>query len=110
VESGHLPVRHPSQLYQALGEGFLLFALLWFLRKTKWSQEKSGRLSLVFLLGYAVARFAVEFFREPDARLFLGWMTTGQFLSLFMIAGAGGCLYFMTWTKRTAASTTVRKD
>lgn len=88
VESGYLNPRHPSQIYQAIFEGFLLFAVLWILRNRPWSQQQNGRLSLVFLLGYAFARFGVEFFREPDARLFFGWMTTGQFLSLFMIAGA----------------------
>lgn len=95
VESGHLPIRHPSQIYQALGEGFLLFALLWFLRKSTWSRGKAGRLSMVFLIGYASARFVVEFYREPDARLFFGWMTTGQFLSLGMIAAAGACLVLL---------------
>ncbi|MEX2608228.1 MAG: prolipoprotein diacylglyceryl transferase [Kiritimatiellia bacterium] len=100
VESGYLPLRHPSQLYQALGEGFLLFGLLWFLRKTSWSREKAGRLSMVFLIGYAAARFAVEFFREPDARLFFGWMTTGQFLSLGMVAAACGCLYLLRPTQK----------
>ncbi|WFB34933.1 prolipoprotein diacylglyceryl transferase [Kiritimatiellota bacterium B12222] len=88
-ENGFLVTRHPSQLYQALCEGFLLFALLWFLRNRPWSQQQQGRLSLVFLIGYAFARFSMEFFREPDARLFFGWMSTGQFLSLFMILGAG---------------------
>lgn len=88
-QAGLLQLRHPSQLYQAACEGFLLFALLWFLRMRPWSQQQPGRLSLVFLMGYAAARFSIEFFREPDARLFFGWMSTGQFLSLFMIAGAG---------------------
>lgn len=88
-EAGLLHLRHPSQLYQAACEGFLLFGLLWFLRMRPWSQQKNGRLSLVFLMGYALARFSIEFFREPDARLFFGWMSTGQLLSLFMILGAG---------------------
>jgi len=87
-EAGYLVLRHPSQLYQTLCEGFLLFGVLWVLRNRSWSQQQEGRLSLVFLMGYALARFAVEFFREPDSRLFFGWMSTGQFLSLFMIAGA----------------------
>lgn len=87
-DSGFLISRHPSQLYQAACEGFLLFALMWFLRNRPWSRAQNGRLSLIFLIGYATARFCMEFFREPDARLFFGWMSTGQFLSLFMIAGA----------------------
>ena len=92
VDNGWLPLRHPSQLYQATGEGFLLFGILWGIRQTQWSQEKHGRISLLFLLGYAVARFGVEFFREPDAELHFGWMSQGQFLSLFMIVGALVCL------------------
>jgi phosphatidylglycerol:prolipoprotein diacylglycerol transferase len=95
VESGGLVPRHPSQLYQAAGEGFLLFGLLWILRQTRWSQEKNGRISLVFLIGYAVARFGVEFFREPDASLFFGWMSRGQFLSLFMVLGSVFCLWML---------------
>lgn len=86
-EAGILNLRHPSQLYQAACEGFILFGVLWFLRMRPWSQQQNGRLSLVFLLGYAIARFSIEFFREPDARLFFGWMSTGQFLTLFMMIG-----------------------
>jgi phosphatidylglycerol:prolipoprotein diacylglycerol transferase len=100
VDSGLLTVRHPSQLYQALGEGFLLFGILYLLRQTSWSREKSGRLSMVFLLGYAVARFSVEFFREPDAALVFGWMSRGQFLSLFMILGAGVCLKLLSGNQK----------
>lgn len=84
AREGWLVARHPSQLYQAFLEGFGLFLLLYFLRKTSWVSRRNGRLSAVFLLGYALARFAVEFVREPDARVFFGWMTTGQFLTLFM--------------------------
>ncbi len=85
VERGWLQPRHPSQLYQAFAEGFLLFALMWGLRMSPWSQKQEGRLCAVFILGYAAARFFVEFVREPDSRLFFGWMTTGQFLTLFMV-------------------------
>lgn len=88
VEQGWLVPRHPSQLYQAALEGFGLFALLVLVHKTAWAKRRDGRLSVVFLAGYAVARFTVEFAREPDARLFFGWMTTGQFLTLFMFLGA----------------------
>jgi len=44
------------------------------------------------LLGYGVARYGVEFFREPDASLFLDWMTRGQFLSLPMIIGGAAMI------------------
>ncbi len=75
--------RHPSQLYQALGEGLILFIVLWW-----FSSKPRPRfaVSALFLMGYGLARFVVEFFREPDhGQLFLAWMSKGQFLSLPMI-------------------------
>lgn len=81
-------VRHPSQLYEAIGEGLVIFLiLLWYNRKPRpeWS---SGAL---FVLLYGSIRFCIEFFREPDAHIgfdALGWMTRGQILCLPMaIAG-----------------------
>lgn len=82
--AGALP-RHPSQLYQFALEGVALFMLLWwFSGKPRPRMQVSG----LFLVGYAVARFIVEFFRQPDAHLgFLafGWLTMGQLLSLPML-------------------------
>jgi phosphatidylglycerol:prolipoprotein diacylglycerol transferase len=81
--------RHPSQLYEALGEGFLLFLLLWFLKdriKTK------GGILPVFLIAYGTIRFGLEFFREPDPQLgfIVSWLTMGQILcSLMILAGLG---------------------
>ena len=77
--------RHPSQLYQAGLEGLLLFLILWF-----YSASKPPRMavSAVFLLGYGLFRFIVEFVRTPDAHLgfiAFGWLTMGQLLSLPMI-------------------------
>ena len=74
--------RHPSPLYEALGEGLLAFFLVWaavFLAK------KRGTVSAVFLMCYAAARFSVEFIREPDANrgfIFFDWMTMGHILTL----------------------------
>ncbi|MBC8205862.1 MAG: prolipoprotein diacylglyceryl transferase [Kiritimatiellales bacterium] len=81
--------RHPSQLYEALGEGLLLFIALWAVRKTAWG-KREGSVSVLFLLIYAAARIASEFFRTPDAGydLYLGWITKGQLFSSFMIVGA----------------------
>ena len=76
-------VRHPSQLYQALCEGLILFIVLWW-----FSAKPRPRMavSALFLIGYGLARFVVEFFREPDhGQLFIAWMSKGQFLSLPMI-------------------------
>jgi len=89
---GPLP-RHPSQLYEALLEGVVLFALLWW-----FSSRPRSRYSVsgLFLVGYGSFRFIVEFFREPDAHLgflFLDWVTMGQLLSLPMIVA--GCVFFV---------------
>jgi len=81
--------RHPSQLYQCFLEGVVLFVLVYgFTRVRRPAWAASG----VFLLGYGVARYGVEFFREPDASLFLDWMTRGQFLSLPMIIGGAAMI------------------
>lgn len=81
---GPLP-RHPSQLYEAFLEGLLLFLILWiYSRKPRPIMAVSG----LFLLGYGVFRFAVEFVRVPDTQLgylFFDWVTMGQILSLPMI-------------------------
>jgi phosphatidylglycerol:prolipoprotein diacylglycerol transferase len=93
-QSGTPDPRHPSQLYQFALEGVLLFIVLWwFARKPR----PLGRVSAVFLVGYAVLRFTAEFFREPDSflgELALG-MTMGQWLCLPMIA-AGIALYVVS--------------
>jgi phosphatidylglycerol:prolipoprotein diacylglycerol transferase len=77
--------RHPSQLYQALGEGLALFLLLAvYSRKPRPSAAVSG----LFLAGYGAFRFMAEFFREPDEHIgFLAgdWMTMGMLLSLPMV-------------------------
>jgi phosphatidylglycerol:prolipoprotein diacylglycerol transferase len=83
--SAGLEPRHASQLYEALFEGFVLFVILWFYTQKK---RSLGRPSGLFLVGYGVARFTIEFFREPDAHLgFIAfdWLTTGQLLTIPMI-------------------------
>ncbi len=90
-------LRYPSQLYEAIMEGLLLFILLWCLRNNKYF--KSGTLSAMYLCGYAIARFCVEFVREPDAHLgfILYGVTMGQLLSGIM--GLCGVL-FLLWIYR----------
>ena len=86
--AGDVP-RHPSQLYQFLGEGVLLFVLLWLYARER---RHEGQVAAVFLIGYGVLRFCAEFFREPDAHLgilSLG-MSMGQWLCLPMIFGGIG--------------------
>lgn len=89
--------RHPSQLYEAFGEGLFLFVVLWVIRKTAWG-KREGTVSALFLLVYAIARIASEFFRTPDEgyELYLGWITKGQLFSSFMILGA----ILILWRKK----------
>ncbi len=91
--AGLLTPRHPSQLYQAALEGFLLFAILWVLRTRV--RLPNGVLTGVFFAGYAVFRIVGEIFREPDAAL-TGPFTRGQFLSLFLFVAAAVC-FFVAW-------------
>ncbi len=96
---GEVP-RHPSQLYQALLEGVLLFLLLWwYARKPRYRGQVAG----LFLVGYGVFRFIAEFYREPDAYLgllSLG-LSMGQWLSLPMIL-AGLAIWTYAQIRRTS--------
>ena len=79
--------RHPSQLYEAFGEGLILFTALWLIRRTA-RGKREGVLSAAFLILYAVARIASEFFREPDSTIYFGWLTKGQLYSSVMVVVA----------------------
>ena len=96
--AGDLP-RHPSQIYQFLLEGLLLFVLLWGYAL---GPRRRGEVSAAFLMGYGLMRFAAEFFREPDAHLgLLGLgLSMGQWLSLPMILGG---LALGAWARRQPA-------
>ncbi|MGL4599931.1 MAG: prolipoprotein diacylglyceryl transferase [Plesiomonas sp.] len=87
-EGGPFP-RHPSQIYEALLEGLVLFIILnLFVNKPR----PTGSVSGMFLVFYGLFRIFCEFFREPDAQLgfFDGWLTMGQLLSVPMVlAGVG---------------------
>ena len=77
--------RHPSQLYEAVLEGLVLFIILWLFSN---KSRPVGAVAGVFALGYGLARFFVEFFREPDADkgfIALGWLTMGQLLTMPLI-------------------------
>ena len=77
--------RHPSQLYEALLEGIILFMILnIIIFKQKY---KIGTCSYLFLINYGVFRIISEFFREPDAQVgyLLGFLSMGTFLSILMI-------------------------
>ena len=87
--AGILSPRHPSQLYEALLEGAVLFAILWILR-TRF-RLPNGMLMGIFFIAYAALRIAGEFFREPDAALTFA-LTRGQFLSVFLILIGSACI------------------
>jgi phosphatidylglycerol:prolipoprotein diacylglycerol transferase len=80
--------RHPSQLYEAALEGVLLLAILSALFWLTDARRKPGLLGGIFILGYGLSRFSIEFFREPDHQLgVLSFgLTMGQTLSLPLIA------------------------
>ena len=85
--------RHPSQLYEALGEGLALFLLLWWYAR---QPRQPGRIAGLFLIGYAMIRFSVEFFRQPDWQIgfiAFGWLTEGQLLCVPMLLMGAWLLY-----------------
>lgn len=83
---GALP-RHPSQLYEAVLEGLVLFLVLFVLIRNPAIRNRPGIVTGVFLAGYGIARFMVEFVREPDYQLGLFWnaLSMGQLLCVPMI-------------------------
>lgn len=87
-------LRHPSQLYEAFGEGLFIFFILWFLRNKKLPK---GILSSLYLVLYASVRFFIEFYRQPDEQLgfvFLN-LSMGQILCLAMFSvGVSLILFF----------------
>lgn len=94
-EAGSLP-RHPSQLYEALIEGPVIFCLLFWIFSRK---PRNGSVFFLFLIFYGVGRFVIEFFREPDQQIGFLWggATMGQILCLTMFAiGCGG----LVWIKK----------
>jgi len=89
-EGGPLP-RHPSQLYEAFGEGVVLFIILSLLRR--YGKLKDGQLFGGYLMGYGAIRFCIEFFREPDSQVgyLFGALTMGQLLCITMVLGGAVC-------------------
>ncbi|AUT60171.1 prolipoprotein diacylglyceryl transferase [Paraburkholderia terrae] len=92
----HMLPRHPSQLYEIALEGVVLFLVLWFFTR---KPRPVGAASAVFLIGYGLARFTVEFAREPDD--FLGLLafglSMGQWLSLPMVIAG---VLMLVWAYR----------
>ena len=90
--------RHPSQLYEVVLEGVVLFTLVWW-----FSSKPRPRMAVtgLFALGYGSFRFFVEFYREPDLHLgyvAFDWLTMGQVLSAPLIIG-GAILMLLAYRK-----------
>ncbi|MCP5535699.1 MAG: prolipoprotein diacylglyceryl transferase [Akkermansiaceae bacterium] len=94
----HLKARHPSQLYEALLEGLVLFAVL-FLLRVRFPKMAHGVLTGVFFLLYAIFRIIVEGYREPDSAM-IGALTKGQFYSTFMIVAGLAFIGFALWRRK----------
>ena len=77
----------PSQLYEALLEGLVLFLVLYFLRRNVALRRRTGLLTGAFFIGYGLARSVAELFRQPDYHIgfLLGGTTMGQWLSAPLI-------------------------
>jgi phosphatidylglycerol:prolipoprotein diacylglycerol transferase len=97
--------RHPSQIYEALLEGLVLFLAMYSLSRHEQLRARPGFLTGAFLAGYAVARIICEFFRQPDP--FLGYLwagaTMGQLLSLPLLV-LGVWLMARSWGRRTVTA------
>jgi phosphatidylglycerol---prolipoprotein diacylglyceryl transferase len=101
--SPYLEPRHPSQVYEGLLEGLLLFAILWIVR-VRFPKAPHGLLTGLFFGLYATFRIFAERFREPDAAWVIeGVLTQGQFLSLFMFVFAAAFLG-LAWRRRKSTA------
>ncbi len=88
-------LRHPSQLYEAVSEGIIVFIIMYAIRKRK---SFHGQLISIYLILYGIARFSAEMFRAPDPQIgyvYSDWMTKGQEFSLIMIAFGIGLYFYM---------------
>jgi phosphatidylglycerol:prolipoprotein diacylglycerol transferase len=100
----YLTPRHPSQLYEGVLEGALLFAILWLVR-VRFPKAPDGLLTGMFFALYAIFRIIGEHFREPDAEM-VGAFTKGQFFSFFMFLFAAGFLFhaWKGWRRMSTAA------
>ena len=90
-------LRHPSQIYEAILEGLVVFAILVYLRKRK---TFNGQLALMYGISYSTARIIAEFFRQPDTQLgfiYSNWLTMGILQSLVVL---GICVILYVKTKK----------
>lgn len=102
--------RHPSQLYEALLEGLVLFFVLRFVTHRLLKLTAPGFVAGTFVAGYGLSRIFVEFFREPDAQLgylFGGWLTMGMVLSVPMVLAG---VWAMATARTQAVSVSAQAD
>ena len=97
--------RHPSQLYEALLEGVVLFLILRFAMMRLKIHKRPGSVIAWFLLGYGIFRFAVEFVRDSESMIY-GWFSMGQLLSLPMWAAAAFFFWYAAQQRRPAKAAT----
>ena len=92
--------RHPSQLYEAIFEGIILFVLLLYF-KNKNYLERPGLISGLFLIFYSIFRFCIEFFRVPDEQIgyLIFNLSMGQIISLIFIIIGTILFYFKNENK-----------
>lgn len=99
-QSGSMLPRHPSEIYEALGEGLLLTLIMWVYAS---KSRKPGQISGIFLISYGLIRFGLEYFREPDSFLQAFAEATklsmGQWLCVPMVA-AGIIMFAIATTKK----------
>jgi len=90
--------RHPSQIYEAFLEGFVLFSIVRFVSRRT---EVNGMVTFTACAGYGLFRFIVEYYRQPDAQMgiFFGLFSMGQLLSLPMFL-LGGVMVFLLARKK----------
>ena len=98
---GFLP-RHPSQLYEAVLEGLLLFIILFFMMRIVSVQKRPGIVTGSFLALYGLFRMIVELYREPDRHLgfYFDFLTMGQILSIPMVLLGSGVIIYAVWQER----------
>lgn len=102
--AGMMP-RHPSQLYEAVLEGLVIFCVLFALSRKR-PPRPQGTFLGAFLVLYGIFRFLIEFVREPDVQLgylWGGWLTMGQVLSAPLIVAGIALLIYAAWTRHPQA-------
>ncbi len=101
--------RHPSQLYEFLLEGILLFIIMWL-----YSSKPRPRMavSALFLIGYGSLRIFCECFRQPDPQygfIAFGWLTMGQLLSIPMVI-AGVIMMYYAYKRKLPSAKTIKDN